>query len=449
MSERFASYESAVAWLTESTDYERMRRVRYNADTFNLDRMQALAAAVGHPERRLRFVHIAGTKGKGSTAAMVEALLREHGLRTGLFTSPHLVDLRERIQIDRQWIDRELMRRMTGRVAEAVEGGLAESGPTFFELTTAIALAAFVEAGVEVAVMEVGLGGRLDSTNIIRPEAAIITSISIDHIHQLGGTLPLIAREKAGIIKSGVPTVVAPQPAEALAVIVETARDRGSPLVRVGQEVTLDWTAAFDEAGRPAGRVTVRTPRATYADLSLPLAGRVQGTNAACAVVAAEIVLGERMEPQKVAAALAGVEWPGRMQTFPGPVTVILDGAHNADSVRQLLAAVAEYYPALPSVVVFASAADKDIPGMMAALAECRSQVIFTRTNNPRAADPQDLAASLTAAGGTPLGAFDQPTDSVRAAREAVRGNGVIVICGSLYLVGAVLESPADFRLTK
>jgi dihydrofolate synthase/folylpolyglutamate synthase len=457
MSNRFATYESALAWLTESTDYERMRRVRYNADTFNLDRMQALAAAIGHPERQLRFVHVAGTKGKGSTAAMVEALLRTHGLRTGLFTSPHLVDLRERIQLGRHWIDRDLMRRSTGRVADAVVGPLAELGPTFFELTTAIALAAFVEAAVEVAVMEVGLGGRLDSTNIVTPEVAVITPISLDHIHQLGGTLESIAAEKAGIIKPNVPTVVAPQPAEAMTVIAATAAERHAPLIRVDREVTFDWSPAFDAAGHPTSRVTVRTPHDTYADLALPLAGRVQGANAACAIAAAEVVLGESVSRDKVAASLAGVQWPGRMQTFPGPVTTILDGAHNAASVEQLLAAVGEYYPALPSVVVFASAADKDIDGMMRVLADRRSRVIFTRTNNPRAAAPAELAAALARAGGTTLGTFDDPVAAVHAARnllprpaagQADRATqSLIIICGSLYLVGAVLESPNHFGI--
>jgi len=447
MSNRFPTYESAIAWLTESTDYERMRRVRYNTDTFNLDRMQALAAAVGHPERQLRFVHVAGTKGKGSTAAMVEAILRGHGLRTGLFTSPHLVDLRERIQLGRQWIDRDLMRRCTGRVADAVTGVLSELQPTFFELTTAIALTAFVEAAVEVAVMEVGLGGRLDSTNIITPKVAVITSISLDHVHQLGGTLGAIATEKAGIIKPNVPTVVAPQPVEAMLIIAATAAERRSPLLRVGREVTFDWSPAFDAAGHPTSRVTVRTPRNAYTDLALPLAGQVQGANAACAVAAAEVVLGEKVSREKVAASLAAVQWPGRMQTFPGPVTTILDGAHNAASIEQLLAAVAEYYPALPSVVVFASAADKDIDGMMQALADRRSRVIFTRTNNPRAAAPADLAAALTKVGGTVLGQFDDPAAAVRAARQTLGGEGIIILCGSLYLVGAVLESPATFDL--
>ena len=234
MSERFADYDAAINYLTQSTDYERMRRVRYNADTFSLQRVAGLLAAVGNPHERFRSVHIAGTKGKGSTAAMVEAILRQHGLRTGLFVSPHLVDLRERIQIDRELIDRDVMRRMAGRVAEAIDKTLHDDPPTFFEVMTAVGFLAFAEAVVDVAVIEVGLGGRLDSTNVVRPEVAIITGLSLDHVQQLGPDLASIAREKAGIAKAGVPLVVAPQEAEAEAVIAEVAGEVGAPLVRVG-----------------------------------------------------------------------------------------------------------------------------------------------------------------------------------------------------------------------
>jgi dihydrofolate synthase/folylpolyglutamate synthase len=472
MTERFADYEAAINYLTQSTDYERMRRVRYNADTFSLERVAALLAAVGNPQERFRSVHIAGTKGKGSTAAMVEAILRQHGLRTGLFVSPHLVDLRERIQIDRKLIDRDVMRRMVGRVAEAIDETLSDDPPTFFEVMTAVGFLAFAEAAVDVAVIEVGLGGRLDSTNVVRPEVAIITGLSLDHVQQLGPDLASIAREKAGIAKPGVPLVVAPQEAEAEAVIAAVAAKVGAPVIFVGSEgvstgataglvppcgtrvdirtagksrrgtsaeIIFSWFKDF-LADKPAGRVTVRTGHAAYENLLLSLAGRFQGANAACAVTAAEIVLAERIDVEKMRAALAAVDWPGRMEVFPGPVTVILDGAHNARSIAELCAAVTEYYPGRRAVYLFAAAADKDLAGMCRELAKAGAAVIFTKTDNPRAAEPEELAAALREAGGTVVGTNSEIAAAFALAKREAGAGGVVVATGSLYLVGALLE---------
>ena len=446
MSDRFDSYDAALNYLTESTDYERMRRVRYNADTFNLDRVAALLRAVGHPERQFRSLHIAGTKGKGSTAAMAEAILREHGLRTGLFTSPHLVELRERIQIDRQLVSEDLMRRMIGRVATAVEAECSDQEPTFFEMMTAIAFLCFTESDVDVAVVETGLGGRLDSTNVLEPVATVITSVSIDHTFQLGDDLATIAAEKAGIIKPAAPLVLAPQEAEAERVILDFAATRNAPVIQIGKDVRFDWQKTFLE-NQPAGRMTIRTPGASYDSLVLPLGGRVQAVNAACAVAAAEVVLAGATDTRKVREGLAGLRWPGRMQAlspaaapWAADVTVILDGAHNADSLRLLCESVGDYYPDQPVAYIFAAASDKDIPGMMKVLSEARAEVVFTRTDNPRAAEPRELAVALTAAGRHALGSAQSWLDALPVACTSLGDRGVIVICGSLYLVGAVLR---------
>jgi dihydrofolate synthase/folylpolyglutamate synthase len=474
MSARFADYQAASDYLMQSTDYERMRRVRYNADTFSLQRAAGLLAAVGNPQDHFRSVHVAGTKGKGSTAAMVEAILRRHGLRTGLFVSPHLVDLRERIQIDRQMVERDVMRRMVGRVAEAIDKSFHDDQPTFFEVMTAVGFLAFAEAAVDVAVIEVGLGGRLDSTNVVRPEVAVITGLSLDHVQQLGPDLASIAREKAGIAKAGVPLVVAPQEAEAEAVIAAVAAEVGARLIRIcsetgstcatvglpdrggrqpilarsdkptvahrlPSEVLFAWTKEFITE-KPAGRLTVRTARAVYDNLLLSLAGRFQGANAACAVAAAEIVLGELTDAAKVRSALAEVEWPGRMEVFPGPVTVILDGAHNARSIAELCAAVADYYPGRRTVYLFAAAADKDVAGMCRELAKAGAAVVFTRTDNPRAADPEELAAALRAAGGSVLGTNPDIAAAFALAKSKAGNGGIVVATGSLYLVGALFE---------
>ncbi len=451
----FQTYDDAVRYIVESTDYERMKDVSYSARTFRLDRVRRLLEVLDNPHHHWQAVHIAGTKGKGSTAALVEAIARAHGLKCGLFTSPHLVDMRERIQIDRQWIDREVMRQLTQRLARAVEAHLPNNRPTFFEMLTAIGFMAFREAGCNLAVLEVGLGGRLDSTNVVLPQVAVITGISLDHTAQLGPDLASIAAEKAGIIKPGGPLVVAPQQPEAAQVIEARAAELGAPLVKVGREVTFHWQAELVE-GRPAGRVTVETPRARYEAMELALPGRSQAINASCAVAACEILLegmGRPLDEAALRQALRSVVWEGRMQTFPGQPTVILDGAHNAASLRQLLDSVDTYYPQAPRVTLFGSAADKDIAGMMAVLAERGERVHFTRTDNPRAADPQELrqsyaeATRLASSGGECIGASSDILAALNACRESLPPQGVLVICGSLYLVGEILGCRDYYRL--
>ena len=439
-----------MRYIVESTDYERMKDVNYSARTFRLDRVRQLLGALGDPQQHWPAVHIAGTKGKGSTAAMVESIARAHGMRCGLFTSPHLVDMRERIQIDRQWIEPETMRQLTERLAEAVERDLPHNRPTYFEMITAIAFMAFAEAGVDLAVLEVGLGGRLDSTNVVSPLVAVITGISMDHMAQLGPDLASIAGEKAGIIKAHVPLVVAPQAAEAGAVIAGRAAELGAPLVQVGRDVTSQWQVHWME-GRPAGLVRVRTPGGGYENVELALGGRSQAINAACAIVSCEIAferLGRQVDEAALRRGLREVVWEGRMQAFAGRVAVVLDGAHNVASVRQLLESVEMYYPGRPRSVLFGSAADKDISGMLAVLAERGERVYFTRTDNPRAADPQELCAAYGRAGdagvpGVPggqcLGASADIAAALKDAREGLPDGGVLVVCGSLYLVGELL----------
>lgn len=446
MTNRFASLGDALHWLTSSTDYERMRRVRYNADTFSLDRMERLAAALRHPQQCFRTVQVAGTKGKGSTAAMIEAILRAHGLRVGLYTSPHLVDLRERVQINRAWADDDLLRQSIERVADAVDEHLASDRPTFFEMMTAVALLCFAEAPVDVAVLEVGLGGRLDATSVVVPEVCVITPVSLDHMAQLGSDLASIAAEKAGIIKPEMPVIVAPQPAEAMAVIRKAAEQRGAPLLEVAPE-SVAWQAGFD-GGRPVSRIDLAEHGQDYGDLILPIPGRVQAVNAACAVAAAEVMLAEQTNPVAVREALASLDWPGRMQAFPLHPTVLLDGAHNAASVSLLMRALADYYPTGRRVVVFASAADKDIAGMMHVLAEQQADVIFTKTDNPRAAEPDELAAALREQGATALGATTDLAAALARARDAAGPEGVVVVCGSLYLVGEVLARQEELGLS-
>jgi len=460
------TYEAALDYLFAATDYEKMQRVRYNADTFSLDRMRRLLAAIGSPERRLRSVHVAGTKGKGSTAAVVHAMAVAAGLKAGLYTSPHLVDLRERIRVGRAEVPSEALRQLIAAARPEVDRmRQADDAPTFFEIFTALALRHFADAAVDLAVIEVGLGGRLDATNVLEPDVSVITALSMDHTLQLGATLAAIAGEKAGIIKPGVPVVSHLQPPEAMAVVERVAREAGAPLfvVSVGRgaprlfgsnddgisrgtprptrgDITYSWQPA-EQGGRRGGRITVRTPNAAYEDLFLPLMGEHQASNAAGAIAAAELAgpLGPRLTPDLVREALAGVEWPGRMEYVPGRPAILLDGAHNRASMERLLEALARHFPGTRMVILFAAAADKDIDGMLDALAAgaIPAEIIFTRTATARAADPLDLQARFRARG-REAEAAAPANIALRLARKLAGEEGLVVVCGSLYLVGEI-----------
>ena len=323
--------KAALAYLFSATDYESMRRVRYNADTFSLDRMHRLLEALGSPHRRLRAVHVAGTNGKGSTSAMVHRLAVACGLRAGLYTSPHLVDLRERIRVGEAMIAPSDLAALIRRARPHVECmRAAGDAPTFFEIFTALAFDHFARETVDLAVAEVGLGGRLDATNVLQQEAAVITAVSRDHTAQLGETLAEIAAEKAGIVKPGVPVVSQPQPAEAGRVIERVCRDAEAPLVRIGRDVTYTWSPA-ERRARPGVRFSVHTPTAAYDDCFIPLMGEHQAVNAATALAAAERTpaLAGRLTPDLAREALAGLRWPGRTEYVPGAPAMVLDGAHN------------------------------------------------------------------------------------------------------------------------
>jgi dihydrofolate synthase / folylpolyglutamate synthase len=436
------TYQEALDYLFACTDYEKMQRVRYNADTFSLDRMRNLLARLGSPEQALCSVHIAGTKGKGSTAAMVQALAMQCGLKVGLYTSPHLVDIRERIRVGREDISPEDLRKLVVGGRMVIERMKAEGDPpTFFEVFTALAFRHFADVKVDLAVVEVGLGGRLDATNSLIPDVCVITAISYDHTAQLGDTLESIAAEKAGIVKMRVPLVTQPQPPEVMDVIEDACRRMGAPLIRVGRDVTYRWEPAMD-GDRLGGRMSVQLPGGAYNDLFIPLMGEHQALNACAAIAAARRVtpLAGKLTPKVVHDALAHVCWPGRMEYLPGRPDVILDGAHNRASMERLAEALTMHFPGVRTVVVFAAAGDKDLDGMMAVLAEKLPAVavVFTRTESARAADPADLAARFVKAGGGTGQAEASASTALKTAADLAGPGGLVVVCGSLYLVGEI-----------
>ena len=391
--------------------------------------IQALLDAVGNPESRMRLVQIGGTNGKGSASAMVAAMLHAAGVRTGLYTSPHLRSLRERIRVDGRCIAED-------DVADGVDalGTLfARLDASVFEAITALALDHFARAGVEVAVLEVGLGGRLDATTVGRPQVSVLTRIDYDHQALLGDTLARIAWDKAHIIRSGV-AVSARQDPEAEAPIVERAAALSVPLLLEGRELGV----TVREAALGGQRLDLAGPDWRIEDARCALLGPHQPSNALVAVAAARVMgAGEGA----IRRGLAEVRWPGRFQVLPGSPTVILDGAHNPGGARALAASLRAYFPGRPVTFVLGISADKDQAGILTPLLPLAERVIFTAANSPRAADPETLRELARRLGPLPverLAVAARPADALALARE-VSPDALVCAAGSLFLLGELL----------
>lgn len=438
MQKRFTTYEQAERYLFASTNYETERRVNYNNNTFDLQRMQKLLAGLGKPHEKLKAVHVAGTKGKGSTAAMLNAMLLANGLRVGLYTSPHLNDLTERIQINNRTIPKTEFTELINTVYPVVERMRKSSAPTFFEILTAVGFLHFARREVDIAVVEVGLGGRLDSTNVLNPEVSCITSISYDHMRQLGNTLAQIAGEKAGIMKSGVPLVTAVQVPEAYAVLQETAQTRGTPLYALGKNVEYHFRCEKLRHEPISNRVTIKFPQGQFRHIPVPLMGEHQGMNCGVALTALALLKdkGWDLDFEKSVAGLDNTAWPGRMEHVPGDPPMLLDGAHNAASMQALMKGISQNMSYDSMVVVFGCQRDKDIDGMLDQLKLGADKVVFTRTTNPRAADPSELAARMIERFGKESQVAPDLDAALRFAKAAAGREDLITVTGSLYLVG-------------
>ncbi len=406
---------------------------------FGLGNIEAIVESLGHPERAFRSAHIAGTNGKGSVTAMVATALQAAGHHTGRYTSPHLVALNERFVVDGQPVDTEALARTIEIVRTQVDrlrasGGL-DAHPTFFEVTTAVAFELFREAEVEVAVLEVGLGGRLDATNVVAPLVTAITSLALDHQVHLGRTLGEIAVEKAGIIKPGVPVVVGDLAPDALVPIGRVADERGAPLVVASDGVRVTRLGR----GTPT-RVRVATPVRDYGEVTLGLAGDHQIGNAVVAVRLLETLdrLGVSVSAQAIVHGLSAVRWPGRLEVrrWLDGREAILDAAHNPEGAAALAAFLRADNPKRP--MVFAAMRDKDVDGMLAPLLPEVASLIVTRASNPRATEPRALAGrARRLAPALPITIADDPAAALAAAwRESPR----IVVAGSIFLLGDVFR---------
>jgi dihydrofolate synthase/folylpolyglutamate synthase len=433
----FRTYKQALKYLFDKTDYEKQRNLRYNVSTFNLDRMLELLKLVGDPHKKLKTAHIAGTKGKGSTATMLARMLEANDFKVGLYTSPHVQSLHERIVVNSQQISEKEMVDLINRIYVPVEKMEGDS-PTFFEIMTTIAFLYFVDMKVDIAVIETGLGGRLDSTNVITPSVVGITSISIDHQHQLGKNIENIAKEKAGIIKKGVPVVTVLQDPLAMAPIRLQAMTIKAPLSVTGHDIDFSSRFEYSREHGPHTRICLTTPTSKFEHLRVPLPGQHQALNCGLALAMLDKlkVAGYKIDDAKAIEGLANVSLAGRMEMINSDPRIMVDAAHNAASIKALMSAIGQHVPYDSMIVIFGCGADKDVSGMLHELQFGADKVIFTRSNSPRAMYPEDLAEMYTDICGKMCQTALNLREAMKIAQSAVTREDLICITGSFYLVG-------------
>ncbi len=429
------SYNAALDYLYSFVDYSLKHSSELAKADFNLDRMRLLMAELGNPQDRYPTVHVAGTKGKGSTCALIASGLQAAGLRVGLYTSPHLLDYTERIRINSEPISHLAL----VDLAEKIKPVVARVPKlTTFEITTALAFMHFAEQHVDAAVIEVGLGGRLDATNVVLPKVSVITSLSYDHMAVLGNTLAQIAGEKAGIIKPGVPVISAPQKDEALEVLVRVAAERRAPFTLVGRDITFEpLRHSLDGQS-----LKVRKDMDAYT-FTIPLLGAHQVQNAAVAAAALWTVRGQRIgvPDSAIQQGFASVKWPARFDVVRREPPVIFDSAHNQDSFARLRQALEDYFPGRKVYLVFGASEDKNIPGMFSEIKPLVKQMFISKSFHPRALDPGKIR-DLAGQAGIPNEIVPSVEEAFSRALEMSEKDGSIVLsAGSMFVTAEVMAA--------
>jgi dihydrofolate synthase / folylpolyglutamate synthase len=437
------AYQESLDYLYSRLNYERLGMPQAPAE-LRLGPMRRLLRRLGDPQESFRIVHVAGTKGKGSTSAMLAAAVSASGVRTGLFCSPHLHRLEERFDIDGRAASADELVALT----EAVRPAVAEidagdphpglKGLTFFEVTTAMGLVHFARHQAGAVVLEVGLGGRLDSTNVVRPVVSAVTSISYDHTRLLGPTLESIATEKAGIFKRGRPAISGVRGAGARAAVERMARRRGCPLHEIDVDFHYQYEPPTSPPARPdGGRVAVQTWRTDWGKLDLPLFGPHQAQNAAVAMACLDVLAEDGLVVGRDALirGFAGLRYPARVEILGEAPWLVIDGAHNVASAEALAETLRLCFPPVRRTLVFGTTRDKDLEGQLRALLPVFDTLIATRyLENPRAAAPEDVAAAIREIDGRTAQIALDPAAALESARRSTPADGLICVTGSLFL---------------
>jgi len=431
-------YQRALDYIYSFVDQEKLAPDQYVPRRFDLENMRSLLSMLGDPHRRLRAVHVAGTKGKGSTCAMISSILQAAGYQVGLFTQPHLHTFRERIRINNLLMSEEEMVASLETLKPSIE---KISEPSTFEIMTAMAFQYFAEQEVDLAVVETGLGGRLDTTNVIEPLVAVITSISYDHTYILGNTIGEIAGEKAGIIKEGRPVVCAPQRPAAEEVIARVCQERKAPFILVGRDWL--WQEGEADMGGQAFSVRSEIPDAKgliadrgSRDFWIPLLGRYQVVNATTTIATIDQLCrqGIKVSMEQVHQGLQRARWPGRLEILGREPLLVVDGAHNVDSVQRLMRALREYLSFDRLILVVGFSADKDINGMMQELISEAQEVIVAQSKHPRAAEPESIVKELGPSETSVSIVSDAASALWRSLELADKGD-LVCVTGSLFVV--------------
>jgi len=443
-------YQLALDYLYSFIDHSLTRNFRNSPDNFDLNRMRKMMTILGNPQTKYKVIHVAGTKGKGSTSAFIANVLQEAGYNVGFYTSPHLNDYCERIQVNQIKMSHPNFVDLIDEIRPFIE--LVE-GITTFELTTAIAFLYFSKQKIDYAVVEVGLGGRLDATNIVDPMVSVITSLSLDHINVLGDTLAQIAYEKAGIIKPGKPVVISPQKEEAKRVLIRIAEERDSELIEVGEDYlyassshnldgqsfivwSKDEQLAVSKFIESSGRDEWVPKR-----FHIPLLGFHQVQNAATAYAALQVLInsGTKITDLNISNGFQKVVWPGRFEVICKKPLIIIDSAHNRESALRLRLAIDDYFPGIPVTLIFGASEDKDIEGMLAELLPRVKLVVATKSFHPRALEPKIIVEYALKSGkrGYETNSVEEAVDK---ALELAGNESIILVAGSLFVAAAVRE---------
>ncbi len=444
-----STYEQALEFLYNRINYERVQSSAYSAGDFKLNRMRGLLETIGNPQERIPAVHIAGTKGKGSTAVMIASILQAAGYRVGLFTSPHISKFEERMTVNGIQPSETEIVALVNELLEPVgqlDQELGGMSPTYFEITTAMAWQFFAQQQADIVVLEVGLGGRLDATNVCKPEVCVITSISRDHTHLLGSEIHQIAREKAGIVKTGVAVISGVVNSPAQEVIAEVCEQRDAPLSQLNSDFQYRHQREPD-AQAIGGRVTVQAGRQSFDDLPLPLIGEHQAHNATLAVMAVSELAdrGWKINIDAIRFGLEQVQWPARIEVVGQNPLVIVDAAHNWASISALIQTLDEHFPEKSRIAIFAATRDKDVQGMLRQLLPRFDTIILTcYLSNPRSVPVELLFAMTRTVSDRHVHLAPDPQTAWNMAHKLAGPQDLICITGSFFIAAEVRELLPD-----